>query len=350
MLIERQVGPPRNDSPAISNWGKSFHLKVEWLTLITMNKNILLTRRAIFQQFSAGLLLPIVSQARPQRADQRRILLDADTANEVDDLWAIVRAFHEPAWQIEALSSAQWTTRTSPPNTVLESQRLNEDLLRLMNRQEVPAPLGAEMIMGKPWGGDEPRDSAAARIMIRNARQTPAGQKLTIISIGAVTNVASAIKLAPDIVPKISCYILSARYFADRKVWDKDEFNTRNDLNAANFLFNQDALELHVMPVNILLDYKFDLEASLQRFMGKGALWDYLGARWLTHSPQAAQRIMWDLALIQAIARPELAQEAEVLPPPENKQRKILAYTRVDSAGMQKDWWDLVTKLQQKRG
>jgi inosine-uridine nucleoside N-ribohydrolase len=306
------------------------------------------SRRALLQQLGVTALLASAGLALPQATNKRRILLDADTANEVDDLWAIVRAFYEPAWQMEALSSAQWTTRTSPPNTVLESQKLNEDLLRLMNRQDVPAPLGAEMIMGKPWGGDEPRDSAAARMMIRNAKQTPAGQKLTIISIGAATNVASAIKLAPEIVPQISCYILSARYFADRKVWDKDEFNTRNDLNAANFLFNCDGLELHVMPVNILLDYKQDLEESLQRYMGKGPLWDYLGARWLTHSPQATKRVMWDLALVQAIARPELATEAEVMPPPENKQRKIFAYTSVNAAAMNADWWELVARLQRK--
>jgi hypothetical protein len=57
---------------------------------------------------------------------------------------------------------------------------------------------------------------------------------------------------------------------------------------------------------------------------------------------------MWDLALVQAIARPELATEAEVMPPPENKQRKIFAYTSVNAAAMQADWWELVSKLQRQ--
>jgi len=66
--------------------------------------------------------------------------------------------------------------------------------------------------------------------------------------------------------------------------------------------------------------------------------------------PFAASRQARDvgLALVQAIARPELATEAEVMPPPENKQRKIFAYTSVNAAAMNADWWELVSKLQRK--
>lgn len=276
----------------------------------------------------------------------QRLVIDADTANEIDDLYAIVRAFMEPRFQIEGLSSAQWNNRLSPPDTVRLSQRINEDLLALLNRRDIPSPLGSEMIFGAPWGGTDVRDSAAAQFMIRQARKTPAGERLIIASLGAVTNVASAIKLAPDILPRISCYILSGRYYADRQVWDKDEFNLRNDLNAANFLFNTEGLDLHVMPINILFDFRFDQEETMTRLRGKGALWDYLAARWLTHSPNAQKWIMWDLALIIALARPELAQEALVLTPPENKQRKISVYTRVDHQAMLADWWNLVEKAQ----
>lgn len=274
----------------------------------------------------------------------RRILIDADTANEIDDLYAIVRALLEPGFRIEGLSSAQWNHRLSPPDTVLHSQRLNEDILELMSRRDIPAPLGSEMIMGKPWGGDEPSDSPAAQLMIRQARMTLPGEKLTIASLGAVTNLASAIKLAPDILPRIECYILSGRYYADRNVWDKDEFNLRNDLNAANFLFNAEGLALHVMPVNILYDFKFDQDETLKRLSGKGPIWDYLAARWLKHSPGSKKWIMWDLALIQAVARPELAVESTVSTPPENRQRKIGVYTRVDARGLLDDWWNIVDK------
>lgn len=274
-----------------------------------------------------------------QQVSSAPVFIDADTANEVDDLYAIVRALLTPEWNIKGLSSAQWNHRLSPSHTVRESQRLNDDLLRLMNRTRIPAPMGSEMIMGKPWGGNEPRNSPAAQLIIETAQGMPEGEKLMLISLGAVTNAASALALAPEIIPKVRCYCLGGRYYADRQVWDKDEFNLRNDLNAINYLFNLEGLELHVMPINILMDFKFDQQETLNRLRGKGPVWDYLATRWLTNAPGDQTRIFWDLALIEAIVKPSLAQQEELGTPPENKQRTISIYTAIDHQAMLNDWW-----------
>ena len=280
------------------------------------------------------------------RSSRRKIFLDSDTANEIDDLYAIARALLEPGFQLVGLSSAQWNTRLSPPDTVAESQKLNAEILRLMGRQEIPAPLGSEMIMGKPWGGDEPRDSPAARLMIREARAMPAGEKLAIVNTGATTNVASAIKLAPDILPKVAVYLMGAHFFSDRKVWNKDEFNVRNDLNALNYLLNAEGLELHVMPANVCGKLVYDQTATLERLQDKGGIWDYLAARWLSFSPESEKWVMWDLALVEALARPDLAKEGQFRTPPENVQRDVFVYTDIDEKTMQNDWWRAVEKAQ----
>jgi inosine-uridine nucleoside N-ribohydrolase len=276
-------------------------------------------------------------------AARTRMVIDADTANEIDDLYAIVRALREPAFDVAALSSAQWHTRLSPANSAEHSQRMNEDLLRLMGRQDMPAPIGAEMIMGQPWGGDEPRDSPAARMMIREAEAAGPG-KLTIVSIGAVTNVASALKLAPRIVSKVRCYSMAAHYGSATGVWNKDEFNVRNDLNAFNYLLDLEGLELHIMPANVCRKLVFDQSETLAGLKGKGGVWDYLTARWLSHSPQAANWIMWDLALVEALARPELAKEALFKTPPENRQRDVWVYTDIGGEAMKKDWWAMAKR------
>lgn len=269
---------------------------------------------------------------------RRRMIIDADTANEIDDLYAIVRALHEPSFDVAGLSSAQWHTRLSPANSVEHSQRLNDDILRLTNRQTIPAPMGAEMIMGQPWGGDEPRDTPAARLMIREALAATTG-KLSIVSIGAVTNVASALKLAPQIVPKVCCYSMAAHYDSATGVWNKDEFNVRNDLNAFNYLLNLEGLELHIMPANVCKKLVFDQSDTLARLAGKGGVWDYLAARWLSHSPQSTAWIMWDLALVEALARPDLAKEGLFKTPPENRRRDVHVYTDIDGEAMKQDFW-----------
>ncbi len=272
------------------------------------------------------------------------LFIDADTANEIDDLYAITRALLEPDFNILGLSSAQWFHHISPRETAQESQRLNEDILRLLKRQDIPHPKGSEMIIGKPWGGIEPRDSPAAQLMIKKALEIPSGERLTIANLGAVTNVASAIQIAPDIIPKIAVYCLSGKYFPESNIWDKDEFNARRDLNALNLLFNTKELEFHVMPVNILYDFRFKQQVILEKFSGKGGIWDFLAARWLTHAAQNKERIMWDLALIEALAHPDMARQKEVSTPPENVQRKIHVYTSIDISRMMADWWKVIDK------
>ncbi|MEM1093385.1 MAG: nucleoside hydrolase [Bacteroidota bacterium] len=268
------------------------------------------------------------------------MFIDADTANEIDDLFAIVRALRAPMFDVVAVSSAQWNHRLSPPNTVELSQELNEDILRIMGRDDIPMPRGAEMIMGKPWGGEEPRNSPAARLMIRMAKAMPDGERLDIVTLGAATNVASAIKMAPEIIGKIRCHHLGGRYFPDRNVWDKDEFNLRNDLNAINYLFNTEGVEIHLMPINTLFDFKVRLDESIERLTGTSPINDYLAAKWLSHDPSSAERILWDLALIQAMIHPDKAETQRVMTPPENTQRELTVYTKIDEAAFLADLWE----------
>jgi len=268
---------------------------------------------------------------------RRRVVIDADTGNEIDDLFAIVRALKEPGLEVAGLCSAQWHTRISPEDTVGVSQRMNEDLLRLMGRQEVPAPAGAEMIMGMPWGGEEARDSAAARFLMREA--LAAEEKLTVVATGATTNVASALKLKPEIVSKVRVYLMGAHYDAKTGVWNKDEFNIRNDLNAFNFLLNCEGLDLHVMPANVCGQLVFERAKTMARLGERGAAGAYLAARWKAHAPEAERWVMWDLALVEAVARPELAKEGRFRTPPENRAREVWVYTGIEVGAMEEDFW-----------
>ena len=305
-----------------------------------------MNRRRFLHALSLAGLAPLAAgtsllpgDPSPPQVSPTRVLIDADTANEIDDLYAIVRALLDEDVDIVGLSSAQWHHRLAPKDTVQQSQQLNRDILRLMGRLDIPHPLGAEMIVGKPWGGTEPRNSPAAQLMIREARRTPEGEKLTIVSQGAATNLASAIQLAPDIVPKIACYVLGGRFFTDRQVWDKNEFNVRNDLNAFNILFDTEGLELHVMPINILFDFTFEQARVVEQLASQSGIWEYLAARWLSHSPDSTSWIMWDVALIEALLCPEGATEAQFTTPPENEQRTIHVYTSIDEAALRADWW-----------
>jgi inosine-uridine nucleoside N-ribohydrolase len=278
-------------------------------------------------------------QSSGQFADRPKLILDSDTANEIDDLFAIARILPDSSVDLLGLSSAQWFSSWSGDSTVYESQRLNEELLQLSGRMDLPHPLGADSTMGKPWGDYDPRSSPATDFIINQVKALPKGEKLVVMSIGAATNLASAIAIDSTIAPRIVAYLLGFRYNFSEDYWNKDEFNIRRDLNAANFLLNQQDLELHVMPINVAIEYTWDREDTFNRLSGTGALGEYLKNRWQSFGPDATRWIMWDVALLQAFLHPELAEETTVMTPPENTRRKVFMYTDIDFEGMYQDFW-----------
>ena len=76
------------------------------------------------------------------------IIIDADTANEIDDLYAIVRAIYEPTIDLKGLSSGQWEHQLSPKFTAKERESLHDrihDVHRIPNYKNKFA-LRAEMM------------------------------------------------------------------------------------------------------------------------------------------------------------------------------------------------------------
>ena len=255
-----------------------------------------------------------------------KLILDSDTANEIDDLYAIayLLAGEHPNIDWLGLTSAQWFHVWSGDSTVYQSQRLNEEILTIAGRADLPHPLGADLIMGKPWGDYDARDSPAAQFIIEQVRALPRDAKLVVMSIGAATNLASAIALEPAIAGRVVAYTLGFRYDFDGEFWNKDEFNIRRDLNAANFLLNNEDLELHVMPISVAIKYTWGREKTFGQLAKAGPMGEYLRARWEKHGgPDAGQWTMWDVALLQAFLKPEQASEITVAAPPENGGRQV---------------------------
>ena len=76
-------------------------------------------------------------------AQPKKIILDADTGNEVDDLYAIVRALIEPSWEITTLNAAQWqSSQWAVAQTMEESHRLNQVLVSYLKMEGQVNTLG----------------------------------------------------------------------------------------------------------------------------------------------------------------------------------------------------------------
>lgn len=267
------------------------------------------------------------------------VIIDTDSGNEIDDLYALTRALLAPELNVIGVTSAHWSFHPEAGDSSLAvSQKLNEKILKLMDREEIPHPAGADNRL-MFWGTPVPNPSAAAEFIIKKAHETPKGKKLTIITLGAMTNIASAIVMDSSILPKIKVYSMSLHYEPKTRVWNKNEFNVRNDLDAADILLNTDGLDLHIMTATTSQAYRFSQDETFRQLKGKGGVWDFLAAKWEERFPDNKEWIMWDLALIHALINPDLAREESVLTPPENKPRQVYVYTRINTELMEADFW-----------
>ncbi|QDT09947.1 nucleoside hydrolase [Stieleria marina] len=292
-----------------------------------------------FRLFISLIVLWVGATGFCEERVRPKLILDADTANEIDDMYSIVRMLRQDHFDVLGVSSAQWFHYLGDPNSVQASQKINESLASLLGRTDLSLPLGADRPVGKPWGGTDARDSAAAQFIIQHAKSLPDGQQLHVVCLGASTNLASAIKLAPEIAPKIKAYLMGFRYDAAKRVWNKSEFNVRRDLNAADLLLDQPDLELHIMSADVSGELKFDRDETFRRQQTMGDLGEFLTSQWKTKFASSKTWVMWDLAVVEALLRPELASERQVDTPPENTPRKVWVYDHIDVKKMSDDYW-----------
>ena len=243
----------------------------------------------------------------PAAGASRQIFFDADTANEVDDLYAIVRALSASNWQLTALASAQWqASHLAPDNSIDFSQQLNERLLAMLGRQDIPSPRGGHRRM-YDWG-DPAIYSAAAWELIRQAREVSDGQKLDVVAVGALTNIASALTIAPDIASKIRLHWLGSTYDWDRKEQGLTDFNAMMDPQAARIMF-ESSVEMYVLPVSELYKVQTSLAFAKTHLADKAPVGPFLIQRWEQHMDGSyTERILWDLHLVELMLHPEWAR------------------------------------------
>lgn len=272
------------------------------------------------------------------------VIIDTDSGNDMDDLYAVVRALIDPGMEVTGLLSSQWNfPKDAPDSAVMISQKINEKILKLLNKSHITHPVGStEMLLF--WDDPEPQPSEAAKYIIAMAKGLPSGEKLKVITLGATTNLASAILMDSSIIPKLDCYIMGLKYDHINRVWDKNEFNTRNDLDAMDILLNSQNLDLTVMTATISMDLRFRKRETFEKLSSKGDIWSYLLEHWDKKFPNHEEWTMQDVALIEAILNPKLAKIREVYTPPENTRRKIKVYTSIKADAMLKDYWKAAEK------
>jgi hypothetical protein len=224
--------------------------------------------------------------SRPPRA-----VLDTDAFNEIDDQFAIVYAILSPERiGLEALYAAPFhnARSTGPADGMLKS---HAEIERLLDR--LPAPHPPVLHGSRTWL--PPAPSPASEDLIQRARTGDA--PLHVLTIGAPTNVAAALRAAPDIAERIVVVWLGG----NPRYWHKaTEFNVYQDMLASRELLDSGVPLVHIPCRNVsehLRTTKPEIDTHLRDASQIG---DYLADIYTHHYEDhfARSKVLWDMAAI----------------------------------------------------
>ena len=278
------------------------------------------------------------------------LIIDADTANEVDDLYAIVRALIAPELNVLGITAAQFhTSALATCESAKESQKVNEDIVKLMGKTEVAVLQGSNSPLANT---KTPRMSQAAQFIIDQAHSMPKNEKLHIAILGPCTNVASAILQDPSIAQKIEVSYIGFWHDKEKNGWDRMEFNSSNDQKAVDVLLSTKGLAFNVMTATTSGALKFELSTAESYLSGKGGIKEFLQHRWNSFNPywkedpaDKKEWTMWDVAIIEALIHPENAMKVPFSIPVDNTAKNIIAYTSINAEAMKSSYWTAIDGL-----
>jgi purine nucleosidase len=232
-----------------------------------------------------------------------RAVIDTDTDNEIDDQFAVVYALLSPERiRLEALYAAPFHNQRAcgPEQGMLQSyQELRRLLGLLPSACDTPVHEGARAWLG---AADQPVPSPAAKDLVQRARGGV--PPLYVLAIGAPTNVASAMLLAPDIMERIVVVWLGGNPGS----WHRAvEFNLEQDLVASHVLLDSGVALVHI-PCRNVTEHLRTTRAEVEWFVrDRGRIGEYLADIYDAHLPDhfGRSKVLWDVGAVAWLVNPD---------------------------------------------
>lgn len=264
-----------------------------------------------------------------------RVVIDTDAANEIDDQFAIAWALqstdrlellglyaepfsfaHRRSDHPEAPADAM---PFNPPAVGME--RSHAEILKVCDLLATPASAVARQRVWRGSAGylpapDVPLRSEAVDHLIATARAGAADAPLYVLALGCVTNIASALLLAPDLVERIVVVWTSG--YPSHAPHVNHSFNLEQDLWASQLLLDSGVPHVYLPGYHVGAQLRLSLAEMDRHVRGRGALGDYLW-QLFTHNPlwpllgvdaatanqQPHSWVIWDIICIAWLLEPD---------------------------------------------
>jgi hypothetical protein len=232
------------------------------------------------------------------RPGKLRAVLDTDTYNEIDDQFALVQAILSPERiRLEAIYAAPFhNKRSTGPGDGME--RSYGEILELLKRLDV-SPDGFVFRGVIEYVGPDQvaREAPAVDDLIARARTATPDDPLYVIAIAAISNIASALLKAPDIIDRVVVVWLGGHAHE----WpDQREFNLMQDVGGAQVLFDSGAAIVQ-LPCMGVVSHLHSTVAEIERYVEPcGEIGKFLAMRFKEYETdhKGWSKVIWDMAAV----------------------------------------------------
>lgn len=233
-----------------------------------------------------------------------RAVLDTDTYNEIDDQFALTYALlSKEKIDLEAVYAAPYFNNrsTSPGDGMEKSYQEIIRLLKFLGK----SPEGFAFRGSDRYLEDvkRPVKSDAALDLIKKAKTATPGNPLYVVTVGCITNVASAILIDPSIIENIVVVWLGGNSLESPH---QKEFNLMQDVPAARVVLNS-GVPLVIMPCQPVVARFHTTIPEMEKYLkGKSPVADYLLKTTIDYSGghDYWSKVIWDVTAVAWLVNP----------------------------------------------
>lgn len=285
----------------------------------------------------------------------KKVIIDTDTNNEVDDQFAIAYAIASDKIDLLSINAAPFfnDNSTSFENGMETSyDEIKRVLAAYKEDCDIPVFKGSRKVIDET---NAPVESEAARNIIDTAMASD--EPIYVLGIGACTNIASAIMLEPAIKEKIVVIWLGGNSIGSDNL---GEFNLLQDYKAGQMLIDS-GVPLVLCPAwNVTCVLYAQMPEFESELKGRGPMCELLWQLINQYYHQAEKRpgygrTIWDVAAVAILSVPECA-DLKIVPAPifteehiygyDDSRHEMIYLEKLDRDTVYKDTWEKIHSLE----
>lgn len=229
------------------------------------------------------------------KKEKLNVILDTDTYNECDDQFALAYMLkNQDMFNIEAITVAPYSHKSKNVNVKDGQESSYNEILKICKWLEFDTTnkvfKGSMDYIQNGYNELNLAVNKIIEIALKN-------KKTYILAIGAITNVALAIKKEPKIIDKIEVIWLGGHSLLQD---NNMEFNFKQDIDAVKIVF-QSKVKLTIIPCkNVASNLRTSIYELNYYLKDKNELCNYLINRFYNDDYHGIQerRVIWDISVI----------------------------------------------------